>query len=319
MSSDAIFAEIGRHLRARREMLSLTHEEIERHTHVRVSFLKALEAGELEGLPSPVQTRGILANYAAFIDLDADAHPAALRGGDSGPAPRAATAVAAADPFPHDGAQQPAAAARLHRQRSAVWRWGSHHADPFRRVGYQSGGDAEIRPAATGRRALHSGGAGTSRGAHRRQARSRSSLPRIRRWFRTLEVATQEAPTPIDPSITVQVKLSATERTYLRVLVDDRPAFEGRTEPGKDYYYQAARQIEVLAGNAAALRVTHNGTDRGTLGGYGQVVDQLYTSRGVFTPTPTMPPTATASATPTATLRATPTLATFTPTPRTGE
>ena len=53
-------------------MLSLTYEEIERHTRVRASFLQALELGSLEELPSPVQTRGILANYAAFLDLDVD-------------------------------------------------------------------------------------------------------------------------------------------------------------------------------------------------------------------------------------------------------
>jgi cytoskeletal protein RodZ len=53
-------------------MLSLTYEEIERHTRVRVSFLENLERGAIESLPSPVQTRGILANYAAFIDLDVD-------------------------------------------------------------------------------------------------------------------------------------------------------------------------------------------------------------------------------------------------------
>ena len=53
-------------------MLSLTYEEVERHTRVRALFLKALEDGALEDMPSPVQTRGILANYAVFLDLDAD-------------------------------------------------------------------------------------------------------------------------------------------------------------------------------------------------------------------------------------------------------
>ena len=71
-SSAEVFADIGHQLKQRREMLSLTHEEIERHTRVRASFQEALELGSLEELPSPVQTRGILANYAAFLDLDAD-------------------------------------------------------------------------------------------------------------------------------------------------------------------------------------------------------------------------------------------------------
>jgi cytoskeleton protein RodZ len=318
LSSEEIFAEIGRELRARREMLSLTHEEIERHTHVRISFLKSLEAGALDGLPSLVQARGILANYAAFIDLNPDA--ILLRFAD--------------------GIQA------RHREQRPQWPQRTrspmtvHSNLPPLRAFIASdllfGGGAAIMLilfAAWGinrvvtlraDRPLQGGAPSIP------EVLAQAPVPTIpseitlipavdTQVVPTLEASPQEGPTPIDPSITVQVRLSATERTYLRVMVDDQTAFEGRTEPGKDYYYQAARQIEVLVGNAAALRVIHNGTDRGTLGGYGQVVDQLYTARGVFTPTPTTPPTATPSSTPTATLRATPTLATFTPTARTGE
>ncbi len=71
-SADMIFAEIGAQLRARREMISLTADEVERHTKLRAVFVKALEDGALDKLPSPVQTRGMLANYATFLDLDTD-------------------------------------------------------------------------------------------------------------------------------------------------------------------------------------------------------------------------------------------------------
>lgn len=318
LPSEVIFAEIGLQLRARREMLSLTHEEIERHTHVRASFLRALEAGELDALPSPVQTRGMLSNYAAFIDLDADA--ILLRFAD--------------------GIQSRHREQRPHwpeRTRSPMT---VHSNLPPLRSFIASdllfGGGAAIMLilfAAWGiNRVVTMRASQPSQGGAPSipQVLAEAPVPTVpseitlipavdTQLAPTLEAVTEGPPTPVDPSITVQVKLSATERTYLRVLVDDRPAFEGRTEPGKDYYYQGARQIEVVAGNAAALRVIHNGTDRGVLGGIGQVVDQLYTSRGIFTPTPTLPPTATASATPTATLRATPTLPTYTPTPRAGE
>jgi transcriptional regulator with XRE-family HTH domain len=65
-------AEIGAQLRQRRELLSLTADEVERHTHVRVSSILALESGDFNRLSSAVQTRGMLANYATFLDLDAD-------------------------------------------------------------------------------------------------------------------------------------------------------------------------------------------------------------------------------------------------------
>ena len=71
--ADVIFAEIGTQLRERRELISLTFDEVERHTKLRAAFVKALEEGAFDKLPSPVQTRGMLANYATFLDLDTDA------------------------------------------------------------------------------------------------------------------------------------------------------------------------------------------------------------------------------------------------------
>jgi transcriptional regulator with XRE-family HTH domain len=72
LPSQAIFTTIGLTLRQRREGLSLTLDEIERHTHVRKHYLQALEAGEFTGLPSSVQARGMLSNYAHFLNLDVD-------------------------------------------------------------------------------------------------------------------------------------------------------------------------------------------------------------------------------------------------------
>ncbi len=71
--SQTIFIAIGKTLCQRRESLSLTLDEIERHTHVGKHYLQALEAGEFGRLPSSVQARGMLNNYAHFLDLDVDA------------------------------------------------------------------------------------------------------------------------------------------------------------------------------------------------------------------------------------------------------
>ncbi len=48
-------------------------DEIEQHTHVRKHYLQALELGDFDHLPSSVQTRGMLNNYARFLDMDVDA------------------------------------------------------------------------------------------------------------------------------------------------------------------------------------------------------------------------------------------------------
>ncbi len=70
--SQSLFSAIGMALRQRREALSLSLEEIERHIHVRKHYLDALETGEYDHLPSSVQARGMLQNYAGFLGLDVD-------------------------------------------------------------------------------------------------------------------------------------------------------------------------------------------------------------------------------------------------------
>ncbi len=79
-SADAIFAEVGKTLQAQRELLGFSLDDIEQNTHVRVHYLKALETGRLEDLPSPVQGRGMLSNYAKFLGMDPD--PILLRFAD---------------------------------------------------------------------------------------------------------------------------------------------------------------------------------------------------------------------------------------------
>lgn len=72
-SSQAIFKTIGQKLLAQRETLGLSFAEVERYTRLRAHYIQAIEDGRIEELPSPVQYRGMLSNYAAFLNLDEDA------------------------------------------------------------------------------------------------------------------------------------------------------------------------------------------------------------------------------------------------------
>jgi cytoskeletal protein RodZ len=76
----AFFVDVGQKLRQQRELLGLSIEDVERQTRLRTFYLRALEAGELDRLPSPVQGRGMLKNYAAFLGLDPE--PLLLRFAD---------------------------------------------------------------------------------------------------------------------------------------------------------------------------------------------------------------------------------------------
>jgi hypothetical protein len=105
---------------------------------------------------------------------------------------------------------------------------------------------------------------------------------------------------PLQPA-GLTISILSTERAYLRIIVDGQIKFEGRAVPGSSYEYEAQDKIEVLTGNAAALRITFNGRDQGLLGGFGEVVSRIYTLDGIVTPTATLPPTATNTLPPTAT------------------
>ena len=61
---------IGQRLKTEREGQRLTLEKVFEATRIRVQYLQALEADDVSMLPSPVQARGYLRNYAEFLGLD---------------------------------------------------------------------------------------------------------------------------------------------------------------------------------------------------------------------------------------------------------
>ncbi len=70
--SQAIFTEIGHELKRQREALGLSLADVERLTRIREFFVYALESGQIDDLPSSVQGRGMLNNYASFLSLNSD-------------------------------------------------------------------------------------------------------------------------------------------------------------------------------------------------------------------------------------------------------
>lgn len=309
LPADAIFAEIGAQLRERREMIGLTVAEVERHTRLRAAFIKALEEGSFEKLPSPVQTRGMLANYAAFLDMDTDA--ILLRFADALQARRR-----------EKYAETPRE--RIQMQVSAS-------IPPVRAfiAGDLIFGAAMIVLLV----ALAIWGMGrVLRLQAERNASAQVTAPSIADVIADLATPTpsQEAelpipaateapagdaalPTPAEPlpgtTANVVVSVFAVERTFVRISVDGRVAFEGRMLPRETKVFEADDQVVILTGNGAALRVTYNGRDLGLMGGVGEVVIRVYLEDGVATPTATLPPTPTntPAVTPTVTPSRTPT------------
>lgn len=65
-------SELGAYLQRQRNESGLSIEDIEARTHIRRTYLEALEAGDWDQLPPGVYTRGLLKNYARAVGISQD-------------------------------------------------------------------------------------------------------------------------------------------------------------------------------------------------------------------------------------------------------
>ncbi len=307
LSPQEIFEALGRQLHQRREILGLSLDEIERHIRVRAQFLAALEEGCMEDLPSPVQTRGMLSTYATFLDLDVDA--LLLRFAD-------ALQAQHRERYPERNAAQQRAQPNFSQSVPRLRMFVA--GDLLFGVGllvllivFVAWGVSRVAKI----------------GAERAVAQvTAPSISEVLIGTPQETIVASPTPVPVEdtplPAVegtleiptaaqtaNVQVNIVAIERSYLRVVVDGKVAFEGRTVPGSLYPFEAEQSIEILAGNAAALRVIYNQRDLGMLGGFGQLAHYVYTIDQVVVPTPaaSLTPTLTPFITPTPSLTPSPT------------
>ncbi len=306
----AAFAEIGQKLRSQREVLGLSLDDVERHTHLRTFFLKALEAGDFDQLPSPVQGRGMLSNYAEFLGMNPE--PLLLRFADGLQARLAARQAAARSKQPRTEPLPPRPTSPLRRIFSTELLVGG--ALVVLLVGFALWAAIRIF-------------------ALRDEQQPAPTAPPIAAILLVTPTG-EPSPTPLPPTSTlpvpapalaqptdgttpeaqppppgieaVQVYISVRERAWIRVLVDGEVTFEGRVVPGSAYQYSGEDKVEILTGNGAAIQVFFNQQDLGPMGLLGEVVHQVFTRQGVQTPTPTITITASPTARPTRTPRGAP-------------
>lgn len=293
--SAQIFREIGAELRKRRELLSLHLEEVERNTHVKAHYLEALEKGAMDDLPSTVQTRGMLSNYATFLDLDVDTlllrYADALQARHREKNPQKTVRRPGQPIVPNIPPIRSFMAGDLiFGVGMAVLLigfivWGINQVLLIQN-------QREVQPTAL---SISDVLLATPDPSEFTPTPSPASLEAIIEATETIVIPTQNL------NVSVQVNLVAVERTYMRVVADGREVFNGRVVPGTAYPFEAEEQIEILVGSGAAIRIVYNGRDLGLLGGLGQIVNIIYRADEIITPTvqPTPSPTETPPFTPT--------------------
>ncbi|HCJ09607.1 MAG TPA: hypothetical protein DHW14_00375 [Clostridiales bacterium] len=108
--------DIGRRLRARREELGLSLEEVQAETKIRRKYLEALEAGDESRIPGAVYLKGFLRSYANFLGLDGWELVREYRAWKEGASPGA---VSQGEVSPEEETSLRARRAGRHRRRAA--------------------------------------------------------------------------------------------------------------------------------------------------------------------------------------------------------
>lgn len=293
--SQTIFNEIGFSLRERRELISLTLDEVERHTHVRKNTLEIMEAGIFDDLASPVQARGMLSAYARFLDMDSET--VLLRYADALQARRLERQQAEPPKTP------------LTKRRPSLPIWLRRFISPDLIFGgsmvlmmlglsiwgatriFSNGQDTQTTPTAgpSISDVLLAAPAATEETAEAIP----TSVDELGTSVPTLDpalVTPIETPLPTVASA-VQITVIVLERAFLRVIVDGEVQQDGRVLPGAALTFDGSNRIEVLTGSGAAVQIIFNQRDFGLMGSFGEVVNRIYTVNGVETPTPTPSPT----------------------------
>jgi cytoskeletal protein RodZ len=308
--SQVIFANIGEALRQRREFLSLTLDEIERHTRVRQHYLRALEAGEFDHLPSSVQTRGMLNNYAHFLDMDVDA--ILLQFAEGLQIQRLERQPQLLEKPPKPGAKIPLKNSLLSSLRRylsmdilvgsglillllvfAIW-------GTSRVIRLHSALAPQLTAPSISYILVNTPEGVTAAPLPTNEAGPAAVIPTAGETAVVTIPATGQG--------AVQVVVIAQESAWVRVVVDGKKQFEGRVTPGKAYPYDGNTQIEVLTGNGAAISILYNQGDLGPMGSFGEVVDRIYTANTILSPTATSTPSPTITPKPSITPRPSPTL-----------
>jgi len=313
--SDQIFREIGAILRERRESLHLSIADIERFTRLRAYYVSALEESKIEDLPSLVQGRGMLSNYAEFLDLDSEglmlkfADALQTRRLELAAPPSAAAEKRASTPLAKSRGGKPPSWRRfmtldlvlgggLFLLLIVFVLWGAGRVINLQRQDVQptlaSISDILMTPNTD----LATPTVDMTASATPMQAVANTQAPPV------VVENTAEATELVMPTLgsaPISVYIVASQRAWMRVTVDTTIVFEGRVVPGNAYPFTGRESIELLTGNGAALQVIYNENDLGTLGIMGEVVEIAFTRDGTVvptaqptvTPSPTIQPTAT--------------------------
>jgi cytoskeletal protein RodZ len=298
--SDRIFLEIGQQLQSQREGLGLSRLDVERQIKIRELYIFALENGQINDLPSSVQGRGMLNNYAAFMNLDPEALQTRFAEG---------LQQKRLEKIAEETAQKNRNELKKYSAPVTSWRryltpdlliGGSVFAVLFILIiwgALQVIGSSQQLPKPTTdsiASILISTETPTLSLTEAAPSSDLTTTPQPGDIQNTPSVNLLATITAIGNN-PIQVVVVAYQRAFLKIIADGNEVFKGRIIPGSVYTFTGTSKVTLTTGNAAAMQVYYNQQDLGILGLNGQVLNMEFTTKGVATPTAqfTSSPTAT--------------------------
>jgi cytoskeletal protein RodZ len=288
--SREIMADIGRALVERRNALGLTLSDAETFTSVKRIYLEAMEDGQFDRMPSTVQGRGMLNNYAHFLALDEtwimDAYAKALLSQraekEAGKPPKLPPPLTVRFNIPEKWRNilnpDLIIGGLLIMGLFAFIIWGG--VQVFR-VAEPTATDAPSISEMLAQTATPTNiYAQPETEGNDEPAPQDTPIPGVVVAEATPTVAATINPDPL------QLYIIVSDMAYLRVEVDDAQAFNGRVMAGEVFTFSGQEVIRLLTGNGAALEVYFNQEYIGDLGRVGEVVNLTFSLQGLITPTP---------------------------------
>jgi hypothetical protein len=269
-------AALGRYLRESREAKEITLEDAVVALRIRRNVLEAFERGEFDLSDSPVRLRGMLRNYARYLGLEEDrvlqyyeaAHDKRRKGRF----------------FQHEPHIEPIAPKRITDTPPtlpAVKLPTSSRVGGILRnlamllvsiaallvIGYVIFNMLEFEEVAE--QATATEGTVTITPTNTPSLEPRATVP-------------SQTPDRLALGLVgIQVIVEMEQRSWMRVRVDGQDIYTGILEPNLIQTYEGSTLVEILAANAAALRITYNGVEQQSYGARGQQVELKFSPSGV--------------------------------------
>jgi len=299
--------ELGSLLREAREAKGLTLAEAQEATRINSSYLEALEEGRYRTLPTEVHVRGYLRNYAKYLDLDPkpllDRYELTRNSYSQSAETLAEEEISNNDPIPSredqvfydpvnmelsgNERQDSGSALRIIIILALI---ASIALIANRFIPILTGNDDGSQNIAT---SLEDAVSSITNSQEQEQPATPTPDPAIIPGVSdpitstsrnpAIQIPTPTATRPILPVTleTILMRLEVTERTWMRVTIDDEVVFEGLARKGDGpFEWEALDQAQFLTGNAIGIFVTINDVELGRLGGRGEVVEETWTTTG---------------------------------------